>query len=209
MTKIELIELVEDWLAGGDAPTDVRGRYHQKVIEKYVGMAINNILYDTYLAAKKFHDFSQLDSMTTAYPNVAVLTDTDRAETYSNLPVSLIQLPDSSALRLISPMKDQSCGFRYMTNNSQPVWGELEAMKVRDVPCYYIEGTKVFYYNTAGYEDVTRVLMKIIPPFADWDDDKDIPVIAGKEFTIFEMVTKYMVNKPKDDDINDTNEEQV
>jgi hypothetical protein len=195
-------------LAGGDAPDEIRARYHQKVIEKYIGMAFNQITYDTWLTAKKYSNFDILDSFTKRY-YLPVMYDTASLEWYIELPVTLAQLPDGTALRHISPKQDQSFAFAPVNNTSSPMWSVLEAGYIKDVPSYYVENTKAFFIGFEPYQDITTVMVKLIPPFSAWDDDSEVPVIAGKEFTIFEMVTKYLVNKPADDDLNDNADQQI
>ena len=209
MKKIELIELVQDFLAGGDAPNEIRGRYHQKVIEKYISMAYNDIVYAVYKDAKRYHQFDLLDVFTEPY-FVDVQYDSDRAEYYSVLPVAIMQIPDQSAIRQISPTQDQSFSFSYIKNTDKPIWGVLEAGSLaKDVPDYYVEHLKVFYSNFDRYKDITRVLMKLIVPFNDMDWNSEVPVAAGKEMMIFEMVAKLLLQKPPDDDINDNSDIQV
>jgi hypothetical protein len=36
MTKQNLVDLILDWLAGGDAPSDIKGKYHPEIISKHL-----------------------------------------------------------------------------------------------------------------------------------------------------------------------------
>lgn len=209
MKKIEFIELVQDFLAGGDAGNEMRTRYHQKVIEKYISLAYNDVIRNVYLESLRYSKPDMLDVFTTP-KFIDVSFDVDRQEYYSLLPTAITQIPDQAAIRLISPKTDQTLAFSYINNTSKSMWSVLEAGNLAyDVPDYYVENGKVFYNNFEQYKTLTSLLIKIVVPFEDLDWDAEVPMAAGKEFVIMEMVAKLLASKLPDDDINDNADEQV
>ena len=68
MRKINLIELVIDFLAGGDAPDDVKGKYHPEIIANHLALAYNEAVLESYLEGKAYSDYSILDAWARNYP---------------------------------------------------------------------------------------------------------------------------------------------
>ena len=44
MKKKELVELIINYLSGGDAPAEIKGKYHPLDIEKYLEIVYNDII---------------------------------------------------------------------------------------------------------------------------------------------------------------------
>ena len=207
MTKRNWIDLIIDWLAGGDAPTDVKGRYHPEIIGKHVAIAYNTIIHDAYNEALSANDMSQLDNFTKAYSSVPVVLDSARDRYYSNFPAGVAKLPKNSSIRHISPMKDEANAFAYIENTSISVFSELEVSQVDDIPAYFVEGDKVFYHWRN--EMVETVLMKLVVPFDEFSDTDEVSIPAGKDQMVFGMIAELLRGKPPEDVINDNNAKQI
>ena len=190
MSKKELIELILDRLSGGDAPQEVRGRYHPEIISKHIGMAYRTLVSYT----------DNLDSYSKSYIT-SVSLDIEREQYYSDLTASIVILPENAGIKQISPVKDQATSFIPIGLASYPVFSELEVSKVDDVPAFSLEGSKVYY--TWMKEDITSVLMKLVVEFDEYDDDDDINILAGKEENIFQIVVNNLMGKPLEDLKND------
>ena len=67
MRKIELIELVTDFIRGGDGNNEMQGRFHEEVTTKLVELAFNNAVFTSYLEAKNHSDYDILDSWAKEY----------------------------------------------------------------------------------------------------------------------------------------------
>ena len=86
MTKQEWVDLIKDRLAGGDAPQEIKGKYHPEIIAKHIGVAYKSIIYEAYKEAKRLGEESNLQNYVKAY-TVSVAKDTTRDQYYSDLPV--------------------------------------------------------------------------------------------------------------------------
>ena len=98
MTKAQLVDLFLDRLAGGDAPDEIRGKFHPLVIAKYIDVAYANFLEQTSLRARQTMDFLNLDYYRKTFTSVDVLNDSDRDEKYSQLPVPIVQLSGQESI---------------------------------------------------------------------------------------------------------------
>jgi hypothetical protein len=74
MTKAQLRDLVKDYLAGGNCPPEIKGKYHPIIIERYIEMSYNDIVNESI---QKSGDYSILDGCTKPYV-VPVVYDSSR-----------------------------------------------------------------------------------------------------------------------------------
>lgn len=203
MTKEQYVSLIIDYLAGGNCPADLRGRYHPQIIEKYLDMVFSEIVYQAHANAVTFRDFGQLDAYAKALKNVQVDYDQDRDEHYSVLPDTVIGLPMNRGIRSISPMQDQKSKFWYSENNTVDVYDELEVGMIINKTRYYVEGGRVYYRN---YDDnITDLLFKLIVPIGSMDDEDEIPIPAQNNAQVFNMIISILRQKPPEKQSNDNN----
>lgn len=194
MTKEQFTALAISYLAGGTAPSDIRGHYHPQIIEKYIELAYGEILYGVNANAIDYRDFGQLDSYVKAYKNVAVQYDAERDEHYSLLPASVVQLPKNRGIRSISPSQDQRQKFWYSDNNTDDVYSELEVGKIINRVRYYVENNKVYYRN---YDhNFTGLLFKLIVPFSEFADEDNIAIPAQQNMQVFNMIVSLLRQTP-------------
>ena len=204
MLKIQHIDLILDYLSGGDAPASVRGRYHKKIIEKHIEVVYNAIIAEETKKAAITKSWSDLDAFTKAY-EVDVNYENGREEYYSNLPAKVMQLSKNRGVRKIYPKKDQRYSFIYRNNNTIDIFSELEVDKIEERPRYYIESQKV-YYDYIGPEMAAEgVGMKLVVPFSEFDDNDEVALPNGKDNLIFDMVIARLIQKTEETKFNDNN----
>lgn len=201
MTKKELVYLLLTRANGEDVSPDRVGKYHKKEVERYLDMAYSDVIRQAYQNAFRYRDYGQLDSLTKAYYNVAVEYDPNRCEYYSDLPVSVVQLPNNAGIRLISPQCDQTSTIKYSINGSSSFMNKLEVRRVNRSKRYYVEGERVYYINADN--KMVDVLMKVIPDFKEFEDDDEVPIIAGLDMAVFDNALQRLVNENPSDDYND------
>lgn len=201
--KNKLIELAIESLSGGDAPAEMRGKYHPAVIELYLDMAFSDILQEEFQNAGS--DFTIFDSFAKPYKCI-VKKDDDREQKYFDLPVTLIPLrPKQAAIRSISLYNGERLAFAPIQNASMPMWDELEAMKIDDTCSYSIEGSRVEFFMNAPLTGA-EILVKMITPFADLLDNDDVFVPGGKNAMLFQRMYQFMsLRGNSKDEINDNN----
>ncbi len=206
MRKIQLTEMIVDYLAGGDAPSDVRGRYHGAMIDQYVNIAYNDLIYNVYVEGQEIGDYSQLDSFARAFRAITVSDDGDRDLKYAILPFPPVQLPDNMGIRLICPNDDPTTAFAYLDNNSVAVFSALEVSSVDDLPGFWIEkmddNEYRVYFDNPG-DVLASIMAKLILPLGQYDDFDEVPMPAGKDMHICDLIVKRLREKPMEDLIND------
>jgi hypothetical protein len=209
MTKQNLIDLIRELLSGGDAPAEIRGKYHPRVVEKYLEMAYDDVISISADEGAKAKDFSLLDEFATPYTET-VLYDTDKELKYCPLPVLVMPLPGNAAMRSVSPPKDPSTQFVNISMTSQPIWKELEADYVDPKPGYWLEGERMYFDDMFPY-GLTQVMMKIVSSFGDLGKNDRVAVPAGKNTMIFQRVFELMQQKKQnpEDYYGDNNNKQV
>lgn len=209
MTKRQLIDLVRELLSGGDAPAEIRGKYHPKVVAKYLEMAFDDIIAVVALEGKQTGDYSLLDKFALPYIQ-PILYNTSREQKYCTLPVLVMPLPDNSAVRSISPPKDQSTQFAYIAISSQPVWAALDVDAIDPVAGFTIENDTIFFDDKFPY-GLENVMLKLVASFGalEWDDKIEVP--SGKNEMLFTKVFTLMMQKKANpqDYYDDGNNKQV
>jgi len=203
MRKIELIELCKDYLSGGDAPADVKGKYHDEVITKYVEAAYNDLLYEVYVQSEQNSDFSPFDNYTEVF-TLAVVADGVNAGTIE-LPFPVVSLPDNMGIRQVMYTDDETSAFSYLESNSDPVWNELEVDSVDENPefKYYREDNKHKMYLRKMVDNTTEVKVRLVVPLSYMDISHQVPIPAGKELRLVDFVVERLKGKNPEDIIND------
>lgn len=210
MKKAVLIELIKENLAGGDAPAPIRGKYDDRVIEKYLEMGYDDLVADIYKECFKTNNYSLLDNFGKAY-KVVILKDEDRGEYYVELAISVVPLPDNQGIRLVSPYKDQSQAFDYIDNNSQHVFRYLFNNVVSPTGIYYTELPRIYVSNFPTALIGKELMVKVIPPFNGLDENDDVFLPGGNNLALFDRVYEIMFrkNKTPQDDYDNNNSKQI
>lgn len=208
-TKQNWIDLVRELLSGGDAPAEIRGKYHPRIVEKYLELAYDDIVTEVAKEGQITGDYSLLDMFALPY-KVAVQYDSAREQKYIDLPILVMPLPDGAAIRLVSAPKNQGQQFIRIAMNSQSVWNELEADRVDPKPGFYIEN-EIMYFDENFPYGLTDVLLKIVASFGALGKNDRIGVPGGKNEMMFAKVFNIMMQKKANpqDYYDDNNNKQV
>lgn len=207
MRKITLIELVQDYLAGGDAPDDVKGRYHPEVISNLLALAYNEVVMQTYLEGKQHSDYSVLDAW-------ALNHDINIVSNVVALPYPPVQLPNGMGIIQVAAGTDLNNTFAYRETNSNSVFNALDVGTVSTKPTFYLEqnagsGNNSHVLQVGNVPDgCTSVKVKMIVPLDEVDDYATISIPAGKERMLIDSVIALMREKPPEDTVNDNKARQ-
>lgn len=170
-TKRELIEGIQNRLAGGDVPADIQGKYPKQVI----GQLIGKVYEDTAYQNKQ-----RVRNMALPYTSTII---TANSQYYLMLPVKPI-----NGLSGIVSIRGNETGGVY------PVAQGLEEATIMQT---LLPNLKVFASNIVGNKlyftdkpDAT-VSINIIPSFKDLSDDDNV-CIEGMEVEIFNAVMQLM-----------------
>ena len=183
MKKSEFISLVKISLNGGIPPAKNERKFHDKVIESQVSLAFNEIV-------SMIKEPSVLDAFAAVYRNVEVKRDEELGLAYSDLPVSVLTTVNFNGLRMVAPMKDQTNVFYIRKNNSTAAMNRMSASVLMAFNTVRIEGRRL-YYDSINM-NVDSVLVKLIAPFDQLDEDDEIEMPGGKDSAVFQMVIQNM-----------------
>jgi hypothetical protein len=207
MRKITLIDLAVDYLSGGDAPDDVRGRYHPEIVSNLLALAYNAVVMQTYLEGKQHSDYSVLDAWARNH-TINIVNNTVA------LPYPPVQLPNGMGILQVACGNDLTNVFAYRETNSNAVFNALDVGSVSNKPTFYLEqntgsGNNSHVLQVALVPDgVTSVKVKMIVPFDQVDDYETISIPAGKENMLFDAVVTLLREKPPEDTVNDNKARQ-
>ena len=209
MKKVELQELIQDFLSGGDAPSDIKGRYHDEVILKHMENAYGAIVFQTWMEAKNYSDYSVLDAWARNY-------DVSIDGSVAILPFPPMQLPDNRGILQVTPDSDLTNPFIYLETNAQGVFAALEASYVLLKPSFYLEQNPDSTDNTDTHQlvldnipdGVTDLKVKMIVPLERVDLYDTVAIPAGKEELMVRTVVELLQGKPLEDLTNDNLTEQ-
>lgn len=208
MRKIHLIELAQDYLSGGDAPDDVKGRYHPEIIANLLALAYNRVVMETYLEGKAHSDYSVLDAWAKNH-TINIVSST------VPLPYPPVQLPNGMGILQVSCGNDLTNVFAYRETNANAVFAALEVGSISTKPTFYLEqntgsGNNSHLLQVEQVPDgVTSVKVKMIVPFDAIDDFETVSLPGGKEETLIGYVVELLRQKPQEDIINDNKANQL
>jgi len=189
MRKLELIEAINDRL-----PI----KKHPEIISIYLGRAFNQIVYETFSK-----DFSNLDLYTRVY-DVDVKYDEERDVYYSELPVSVIQLPiPGDGVISIQTKKGKSIEFAAKKAGMLPIHYRLEVSSLDGPIPYYIMNGRIEYETRYGLSEVKQVTLRLIPQFEQYDMMDEIHIPSGKDERMLELTVNFLLGAPGDKEIND------
>ena len=208
MKKVELQELIQDFLTGGDAPSDVKGRYHDEVILKHMENAYGAIVFQTWMEAKNYTDYSTLDAWARNYD---VNISGSAEDIWAILPFPPMQLPDNRGILQVCPQNDLTNPFIYLETNAQAVYAALEVSTVLLKPSFYLEQNPTSTGNIDTHklvldnvpDGVTVLKIKMIVPLSVVDLYDEIQLPAGKEEMMVRTVIELLRGKPLEDLRND------
>ncbi|MBU0651239.1 hypothetical protein KKC59_04950 [bacterium] len=207
MRKIELIELVQDFLAGGDAPAEIKGRYHPEIIANHLALAYNRIVFETYMEAKQYSDYSTLDGWAKNH-TLSIVSNAVA------LPYPPVQLPNNMGILQVAVSTDLNNTFAYRETNANSVFNILEVGSVSTKPTFYLEVNAGSGNNSHALQlglvpdGCTQVKVKMIVPLDAVDDFDTVSIPAGKEDMILQYVIELMSKKLPEDKVHDNNANQ-
>lgn len=205
MKKVELQELIQDYLSGGDSPSDVKGRYHDEVILKHMENAYGAIVLQTWMEAKNYSDYSVLDAWARNYD--VTITGVSGTSGIAILPFPPMQLPDNRGILQVCPQADLTNPFIYLETNAQGVYAALEVSTVLLKPSFYLEQNPTSTDNTDTHQLVlanipnlvTDVKIKMIVSLSQVDLYDEVAIPAGKESLMVQAVIELLQGKPLED----------
>lgn len=196
MTKGDFVELIQRSLAGGEVPADVRGKYHENIVEKFVDLAFSTFMWELVKASIATRDFTPLDVYTRDYyvAKADIKIDASRGQQYIDLPAPVPQLLGNNAIRYVGAAKEGSRGYLYRNPSSNGVYDELDVNLVDQTTRYSPENGKVYFLNF--HTPPASILLKLVTSFDGFDDNDEFPLPGGQDLYIFPQIVELLRGRP-------------
>jgi hypothetical protein len=200
MKKNELISLIRGKLTGGTSSIASNSRYHPRYVEKSIELGYDALLQQIVQGADRYgeHVLPSSDAMIKTYIK-DVLYDEDRAQFYIDLHVD-----DKRFARQFTLPKNQSCLFAIIDAVSEPIWNELDVMKVDDTIGVMVELERIWFDQKFPEKlHPTKILAKIIPNFSQLEPNDEIKVPTQ---ALYLSSMQFWQGPMPNDDLNDNKE---
>ena len=189
MKKIEFIETILERNREADP----------NVIEVYIARAWNQIMYETFRK-----DITNIDIYSKTYKNVDIKFDTDIEQYYSEMPTSIIQLPnDGDGVLSINTMKGSGIEFCATRAGMNDIHKDLEVVSVNGPIDFWIMNNRIEYEPRVGIEEIKKVRVRAIPQFEEIDELEDIYIPVGQDERLMELVSQFALGIAPEKEIND------
>lgn len=194
-------------LNSGGAITGERNRFDVRYIMSFIEPALNYLIQKYFFTSRNEDSYQIPDEFITSFYEVPILLDNSRKLYYSDLPGSIISLPDDRGLRHVSPMEDETDQFIRMPAGATGAWSKLEACDLEGEKGYWLEGRKIYYHNLPYQFKTDGVLLiKMIQSVNDLEEDEDIPMPGSMELELIETVRRLLMEKNQPEGVvNDNN----
>lgn len=195
MTKLQLIEIIKRRLTGDGFAI------HDRVIEKFITLAINTAYYQLSIKNKT------LDIHTKTYDDIPIQYDSHTNQYYCTLPTQISNLPGAGAgIHSIFSTKKRNVKFVPTTHEAASVFADLEVNSFCDEIGYrYHHGVVEFSQEDRNIHKIPTVSMELIRPFEDYDDDEEVFMPTGGDEIILKTVLQMIAGIPKAKMVDDNN----
>lgn len=183
MTKAQWRELILRNLGGGDSPSELRSRYHEREIELYLGIAFDTIMnrkltQKQELESEMGMNAWRYDALTKTFV-LDILNDTVRNRRYSVLPASVLSITNNDGIRMITPTQEESTAFLPRRIVDTFLMDGLDVGTITGLIFFSLEGNKIYY---SGSMDCNwrQVLAKLALRFNEFEDNDEINLRKGR-----------------------------
>lgn len=199
MQKNKIIELIRSNIFGGSETVDRLYLADERRVELDIAAAINTLFFQIF---KK--DPSNLDRYAKTYLNVAVSYEASTETYYSILPAKVIQYPTvGDGIWDINTMTGRDITFAPIQISDRDMLYENEFDSMDDVIGYTLSGNRVNYHNFDSI--ITAVKMDLVVDFTEWTSTENVPIPAGQDLEIINII-RQMYNMKPVDRLNNQNE---
>lgn len=197
ISKINLIEYVQGFFVDTNTDPELSEKFNPDDIAICISRNWSEMVALKVLIAKANHSWQFLDTYTKTYTNIAMTLDASRRQYYSLLPAQVMDIPGGEGIRMVCPMiklldkkmrtssqddtliyvpayADEKYPMVYRSGTSK--WGNTDVQQVLTGTRYTPENDRVYFtFNTPENPEICDVMMKLVVPFSEYDDDDIIP----------------------------------
>jgi hypothetical protein len=205
MTKRELARIVIDKLTGGNI-TNPDNKYDERYIMRLADSAIAYIIKTTFWKTRQESSYALPEEFVTIFENHPIKHNESRDIYYSDIPGSIISLPDNRGIE-IYPMMDDATVFIHEPFGAFGAWNELPGHRLGDKKAYWLEGRIIRYRNLplAYRKKTSVVLVKMLASLTGLDFDDRINMPDDMEFELIDLIVQFYREKKNtpEDAVND------
>lgn len=185
---------------------DKTNKYHPNVIDHAIEKAINSIFAE--IAIKRPHE---LDAYTKEY-DLTLVRDGTSQNYYTTLTAPYVPIPDKrGGIRHIETQGDfAEIIFVPVTQSEFYRYPNTYSAMVSDRVPYYVDNTKIYFYNPNDVVTAADVTVHQVIPFTSYADTDTIKIPDGQDHLIVKLALEHLgIIQPVDlaNDNNDTIEQ--
>lgn len=193
-----LAELIQRQLAGNGDISDDFGTLRTE-LRKTIGQVQAKLINDEYEAqAQRRGNGNVNNSWLKMYKSIPVKVDSSTMKKYSDLPVSVVTLPEDRGVYMVAPMQDQAHPFI-----GQGAFGDwlFSANPVTNTK-FSVDNDRVYYTNIHPF--IKEVLMMLVPVADEFLQDDNAYQIREAVVKMY-MQTKDIPQDKLNDNFDQTN----
>lgn len=193
MEKAKLIELIRRQSVQNGIGTF---EDNKSISLRQIELACDNMYGDLLFLLLK--DSKSIDYFCKSYENVSVEYNRTSNEYYSDLPISVVQLPENKAVHLIRGVGSNR-KFYPVTNEDVDLHSDTDIPKYYDRTWFLLDGTSRVKYVNFDYRqsNIRSVQMKLIPSFSTFSWNEDVPIPSGRVTEFVSIVAKTLFQSNK------------
>lgn len=204
-TRYIIAEQAQRIILGGATTNDTEVRLDELII--YVDQAFGNFITKSYFE-NKAEGQSYVDGAFIYTFIVDVKKDELRNKFFAKIPSSYVNLPHGVGLYSVSPIDDEFSSFISLNPNFMALSKGLEVGNIEGRKGYFVENTKMFFYNIKSDDCLEKVIIKLVGGIQS-DEDTEVEIPLNMQADLVSMTVQlYQIQQgsPKDE-LNDNTKE--
>lgn len=176
--------------------TSLDNQIFPSYINAYAAAAINYALIKQYyIDYKEYNGFADINpAFLGIYEDVEVQFNERRKKYYLTMPSRLVPMDIHKSVPYIGPMHNEANEFIWITQQDLFNLGNDLTLVTNDVFCM-LEGMTVILINLP--DAVKTVLIKKLVTMMDLKDDDYVPIPAGMEIDVINMIVEFFIGVRK------------
>lgn len=197
MKKIEIIELIEHMLVGGDSTPETQGKFHPSVIDAAIESVYTPHLWELATISHNSRDESVLNHYAKEFTEEVLQEESGQKRFYINITPPLAALPRLQSIRLVYPYECINAPYIYRDSRANSIYEGTDVQTVDDTPRWNLLHDKIYFPNMKKLQKPEKVVLQLCCAWGAFEDHDEIPIPGGKDNILIQMViaelsgTKY------------------
>jgi hypothetical protein len=168
--RAQISQQIKRLLAGGGA-ADLKFDYREieLAMDQNRDMLVKNMFFQQYAQG----NFNIDQTYIHRFRNVPVALDADSGEYFSELPASLISLPNNREIYQVRPIKDLVNVYIPVNPNSIAINSSSKDIYLDGRKGYYRQGGNIYFVNLSSQDMVDKITMLLVSAGESVPDDEE------------------------------------